>query len=469
MDRMDETIEVLYSLTDKRGTYSKLAGVSMCSLLENTERRVRLHLFHDGSVKGESEKKFRQMVSTYGQEIKFYNVQHMAADRLFEAKSIMSEAVSNERYTEAALYRLMAPQILSKEIGRVIYLDADTLVNVDIGELWQEEIGSCGMAAVFERDILKNYNACGMGAKEEIKGLLDYWETLGVKVEGFFNSGVLLMDLNIMRQRGDFLLPGLRMLAESKSENNWYDQNILNFYFAQDASHLPWRYNIVQGMERDFNNSREVKGIYHYLGHSLKMDENDLRDTLYYDYFLKTPWATGRFLCHFYHEMEKVQLKDIEKHLIAMRELLTNLSDKQLVIAASIERQAMVNKLFVDYEDFHYHIDEAANKNPDTSLEKKKERDRREREALGGCVAPQLPEGTCFFSLGSEEKLNLNLPYDVDSHFYLFFVEDYVSLKVPLERAGLEEKGHYMDGTLFIRENPGDGGILNITKFFEGL
>lgn len=466
---MDKTIEVLYSLTDKHGTYSKLAAVSMCSLLENTGKKVRLHLFHDGSIKDEIEKKFRTMVGAYNQEIVFYNVRQMAKDTLAQAKSIMAKAVSDERYTEAALYRLLAPQLLPREIERIVYLDADTLVNIDINELWQEEIGSCGMAAVFEEDLLQSFNVCGLGAKEEIRELLAYWENLGVKIEGFFNSGVLLMDLAKIREMGNFLLSGLRMLAESKCENNWYDQNILNFYFAREAAHLPWRYNIVQGMDRDFNASREVKGIYHYLGRSLKMDENDLRDTLYYDYFFKTPWASGRFLCHFYHEMEKIHLKHIEKHLIAMRELVSNLSDRQLVIAASSERQALVNRLFASADDFHYHIDEAANRNPDTSLEKKKERERRERETLGGCAEPQLPEGTCFFSLGSEERLNLNLPYDVDSYFYLFFVEDYVALKVILEQAGLPEKGHYMDGTLFIRETPGDGGILNITKFFEGL
>ena len=79
----------------------------------------------------------------------------------------------------------------------------------------------------------------------------------------------------------------------------------------------------------------------------------------------------------------------------------------------------------------------------------------------------QFPAEVTFFSLGPDEKLNLNLPYDVDSYFYLFFVADYIGVKIMLEHAGLEEEGHYMDGTMLIEEALGTGGVINPTKAFE--
>ena len=78
-----------------------------------------------------------------------------------------------------------------------------------------------------------------------------------------------------------------------------------------------------------------------------------------------------------------------------------------------------------------------------------------------------FPQEVTFFSVGSDEKLNLNLPYDVDKYFYLFFVADYIGVKIMLEQAGLEEDGHYMDGTMLIEEELGAGGVINPTKAFE--
>ena len=40
MAQSNETIEVLYALTDKKGAYSKFAGTSICSMFANTEEKV---------------------------------------------------------------------------------------------------------------------------------------------------------------------------------------------------------------------------------------------------------------------------------------------------------------------------------------------------------------------------------------------------------------------------------------------
>ena len=141
MSREQETIEVLYALMDKNGNYSKFAGTSICSLLENTKEKVRVHIFHDGSIRGENKENFEVLVKRYGQELIFYNVRKLLPEVWEEAEKIKEKAVSDERYTEAALYRLLAPQILPESIGRLIYLDSDTLVHIDIKKLWREKLG----------------------------------------------------------------------------------------------------------------------------------------------------------------------------------------------------------------------------------------------------------------------------------------------------------------------------------------
>ena len=433
MAQSNETIEVLYALTDKKGTYSKFAGTSICSMFVNTEERVRVHIFHDGSIEGQNKENFLKLASDFGQEILFYNVRQLLPEVWKEAEKIMVKAIKDERYTEAALYRLLAPQLLSENVGRIIYLDADTIVHMDVSSLWREPIGINGMSAVFENDLLEHYGRVGSSKNSETQKLIAYWQTLGVDIKDGFNSGVLLMDLQLIRPRGDLLLKGLEVALGCESESNFYDQNILNFYFAQEAGHLPWYYNILQHWDRQMGKMEEVKGIYHYMGRSLGMNEQDIRDTLFYDYFLRAPWADGRFLCHFHRELKELHTFKANQNQEKMQRLLSALLMKRPVIAASDTYMPKISAL------------------------------------LGkSASAPTLSPKGLFCKLGEDSHLKLDLPFDVDSHFYLFFVEDYVKLKVLLERGGLPETEYYMDGR-FMLENDFLEKNINLSRVFETL
>lgn len=479
MSGEQETIEVLYALMDKNGNYSKFAGTSICSLLENTKEKVRVHIFHDGSIRGENKNNFELLVKRYGQEIIFYNVRKLLPEVWEEAEKIKEKAVSDERYTEAALYRLLAPQILPESIGRLIYLDSDTLVHIDIKKLWREKLGKNGMAAVMEHDLLIHYGARPSGAKGELKKLLEHWKENGVSFKSAFNNGVFLEDLNVIRPMGNLLLRGLKEALDYEVDNNFYDQNIMNFYFARDAAHLPWYYNILQHWDRDLGKPVVVEGIYHYIGRSLKLEEKEPRDTLYYDYFLKTPWANGKFICKFYEKMVDYSLKCMLDKMTALRKLTSALSRKKMAVAFTLEKQAEVLKWLNAPEEFSMRVDAKADKavikaimekygdkeakNKEAEKEKAKEKEK-EPAPLDGKA---FPEGVHYCCLGSEKKLQANLSYDVDSHFYVFFVQDYIRLKMSLEQAGLEEDGNYINGNVLIDETPGLGGIVNPTKLFE--
>lgn len=468
MSQENETIEVLYALMDKSGKYSKYVGVSICSLFENTKSKVRVHIFHDGSIKGENRKNFEILAEKYGQEIIFYNVRQLQLKVLEEAEQIMKKALKDSRYTEAALYRLLAPQILPQEVERLIYLDADTLVNMDILKLWKEKTGSRGMAAVFEEDFLAHYKIVKKGIKDDIRKLLDYFESLGVKLKDGFNSGVLLMDLREIRKLGNLLISGLKVMVGVESDNNFYDQNILNFYFGNNAYHLPWHYNILQHWDREFTATRNVAGIYHYMGRSLTMDEHELRDIIFYDYLAKTPWMNGKLLCRMFDELEKIYFRHMEKRFAYMREITANLGSKKLVLAVSSSKEGKVFEMLKKPEIFNlkatYPREFKVPWYVQSPNEKKKEKHKKEKPK----AHPTFPEDvTCFF-LGEDKTMNLNLPYDVDEYYYLFFTGDYIRVKVMLEQAGLEEKGHYMDGS-FLIEDIIEGGAINPNKFVDML
>ena len=102
---------------------------------------------------------------------------------------VMSDALKecyiDPRYTEAASFRLLLPELLP-EVDKILYLDCDILVRQDMGRFYREtDLGDNYLAAVYEAPIP------GQAARIE---------KLGLSAESYFNSGMLLMNLSVMRQ-----------------------------------------------------------------------------------------------------------------------------------------------------------------------------------------------------------------------------------------------------------------------------
>ncbi len=407
-DKAKGTIHVLYALMDKDGHYSKFAGVSLCSVWENTASRVTAHVFHDGSVKGDNRENFEAMAKRYGQEITFYNVKELLEDTWQEARRIFPDALDSERYTAAALYRLVAHRVLPSHIKRVIYLDADTVVHMDIKRLWEEVVGEAGLAAVREDTALKHYDEKLGVSGQPTQPIYAELVKEGLKLEDHFNSGVLLMDLARLRVKGDILLDGLNLLAGHPGENEFYDQIILNYYFSGSLTPLPWQYNIMVGTDKQRrpNIGEPEQGIYHYMGGSLGFNGKDPRDVMFFDYFVRTPWANGEFICRLYSAMRHKFIFSLAPHIGKTRKLAVALRDRLPVFAVSDECAGSIKK--------------------DKALR--------------------------YLALGAEGSgMKLSLPYDVESHCYLFFVKDYKKLCRDLEEAGLKEGVHFMDGSFLLR------------------
>ena len=141
MDR----IHVCYAICDKKGTFSKYTGTSMTSLLENTDSPVTMHLLHDSTLTEDNREKFEALTAKYGQEILFYDMETLCGEVLSGILEILPDAIVT-RFSQAALYRLLAGIVLPKSVHKLIYLDADTIVHMDIARLWNEEVGENGLA-----------------------------------------------------------------------------------------------------------------------------------------------------------------------------------------------------------------------------------------------------------------------------------------------------------------------------------
>ena len=276
-------IHVCYSLRDESGKYSKFAGTSIQSLLDNTSEEVTIHLIHDSTLSKSNRKKFLKIVYDHEQEIKFYNVEELSKGIL---ESILKTYpnVQNHWAGLAMFYRLVIPNLFPTEISRVIYLDTDILVNLDIAEFWEVDLNGKSIAVVPE------YNS-GLSIERTQKFSLCQKNLVDPK--NYFNSGSILMDLDRLRfsgGRGELFERCIDILKQNP-DFKYYDQDALNIIFANDILKLPMKFNCI--FNHLGNDLQVESAIYHYCGGGTKPhpDFKNPIQRLWFEYFLKTPFA----------------------------------------------------------------------------------------------------------------------------------------------------------------------------------
>ena len=284
-------IHICFSLHDKTKRYSKFTGTAICSLFENTflpPDSITVHILHDNTLIDDNRDKFLYLAGRYNQRIKFYNIEKHCAAKLEEYVSYFP-GIKNLRVTVAGLYRLLIPQIFADKLDKVIYLDSDIIVNLDISELWQIDLEDKVIAAAPEAEIILKNSA--IADRYLVKN--GY-----VAFENYFNSGVLIMNLKKLSQLEEHIISGIKFRGEHL-ECDYFDQDILNYLFSGDYLKLEERFDTFISKARKSNKIRPA--IYHYIGITLQLDVKDPFNKLWLDYFTKTPWFDVNVVGSFYN------------------------------------------------------------------------------------------------------------------------------------------------------------------------
>lgn len=271
-------VHVCYSLYDKNGHFSKILGTSMLSLLENASAPLTIHLLCFGKLSEPTLDRFRRLAGQYGQRLCLYDVSDWNSPVL----PLMHPAWL-EKFSPAAINRLFIWDILPPDVQRIIWLDADTIVNLDIVELWQEQTGANGFAAVVDNIVANLYG------KESILA-----EDKDFDAKRYVNAGVVLME------RARFCQPdwGNKIVRfMERYPHAWYcEQDILNYYYGQTGALLPERYNTLVGWQQVQHRETVEACIYHYSGSAYNFNFADVYTKLFFSYFVKTPWYDLDFL-----------------------------------------------------------------------------------------------------------------------------------------------------------------------------
>lgn len=174
----NKTIPIFYATDDN---YVPFLCVSLCSLIKNANKNYNynIHILNCGLLEENI-----MLIKDYESEnvnIIFTNVSH-------SMKKFKKKLFLRDYYSNAIYYRLFIPNNF-KEYDKVIYLDSDTVVKGDISMLYNNELGTNLLAATSDE------------AVANVKEFQDYTKNyLGVDGKNYFNSGVLVMNLKLLRK-----------------------------------------------------------------------------------------------------------------------------------------------------------------------------------------------------------------------------------------------------------------------------
>jgi lipopolysaccharide biosynthesis glycosyltransferase len=145
--------------------------------------------------------------------------------------------------------RLFMPSLLPASLDRVIFLDADLLVQKDLAELWRTELGDAPVAAVndYFTPYLNTREAIGRPSicdrhPDKCHPVPNYRE-LGLKgTAGYFNAGVMVVNLAKWREM-DVLHRAMGLVREHYEHVRYCDQYALNVMFSEKWKPLDPRWN----------------------------------------------------------------------------------------------------------------------------------------------------------------------------------------------------------------------------------
>ena len=137
----------------------------------------------------------------------------------------------SEQYGKPELYfRLLAPYILPQELERVLYMDADMIVNSSLEDFYNQDFDGAYAAVVKDR-----FGFCDEVVAQKKK--------LGMEDEDvYFNSGLILFNMKLFRENITF--DDIMKTIEVHREDLFYfDQDILNCLLLNNKKLCDVKYN----------------------------------------------------------------------------------------------------------------------------------------------------------------------------------------------------------------------------------
>lgn len=265
----EDVIHIGFGLHDKDGHYSVWVGTVMQSILEHTDSRICFHILHDETVSEENKRKLAQVAHQKGDVVEFYKIDHTEFECIKDC---------TQTFTIGCMFRCMLAELLPN-LSKIIYLDADLFVNRDIKELWDVDIREYCLAGVVDEGVI-NFS---------IPDILN--EYPNIYRNQYFNSGVLFMNLDKIREKGHLKELVVDFLVNNR-EATYPDQDALNVLFHNKILYLDSSWNRFVSLHREDNKDNLDNAVFHYAGkNSLILYSQSKIDMEYFKTICRTPWS----------------------------------------------------------------------------------------------------------------------------------------------------------------------------------
>ena len=268
--------------------YAGYLATTIASLVENFQPSLQLEvIIFDAGIKNESKDSLLKL-ATNNISIRFFAIE----EKIFSDFPLTISHISLATY-----FRLKLTSLLEQH-DKVVYLDVDVLINKDISDMWDIDLKGHSLGAVIEPRMSFTQH--------------DYLGKIGLIEQEYlyFNAGILIMDLNSLRDM-HFEEKVANYLLQYKDVIEYQDQDILNGVLQGNVHYISPKYNFMPEYrtilkpnriwmldklpytKSEIESLRGNANIYHYCGkrkawmYSCTHDKADL----YIKYQNSTDWA----------------------------------------------------------------------------------------------------------------------------------------------------------------------------------
>lgn len=226
--KSSEKSKIIPIILSADNNYAMPMSVTMVSILENKKPDTSYHFY----ILVPSRFSPVNLCKIKSFELKYKNIKITFIDmkNTFKGAHRGIPHVSNPTY-----YRLMSAKLLPEKYKKAVYLDVDIVVNTDLSDFFNIEIGDYLVGGVLHPVYyFESQTQPGFG-KEVIEktGMPDFSQ--------YINAGVLLMNLEKIRNENY-----TEIFCELVKKNlPTVDQDVLNSACYSKILHIPFKYNVM--------------------------------------------------------------------------------------------------------------------------------------------------------------------------------------------------------------------------------
>lgn len=221
------SINLVFAFDDK---FCKYYAVALQSLIENSNPKdlYDIVVFTSDLTDKNAKRLLKQIPNNFS--IRFFNIKKYISV-CFNGIKLKTRSY----WTEEVYYRVLIPVIMNK-YRRVLFLDADIVINGYISELFNTDFEDKEIVAI--SDTIKLLDK----SKDTKKQLNCIINNLGIKnTKEYFNAGVILF--NIPKINVNDYIKSFIDVVDSKTLD-FQDQDALNVMFQNKSKLIDWKWNM---------------------------------------------------------------------------------------------------------------------------------------------------------------------------------------------------------------------------------